>query len=221
MRERSLASTPVDDDHGNMGRMDRTGRRDGRVPLHERLLMHIRGAPVQQILALTNQAEADGLEVTAAQLEAHYLAGGTPEPCLEALRTAHALGVQVDWSDVAMLGLAGRNPVELVMRAAVVHDRRLEPVDAACRDGSRVTVIPRARFRLPIVAIAWDQGEEILPWIRLRDRIGRAIETSASAADFGLRRDAQERSILRDARLALPSIQSVTLSIDSALDGVA
>ena len=191
------------------------------MPFHERLMMRLRGAPVQQILAIASRAEADGLDLTATDLEAHYLAGGTLEPCLEALQIARHLDVGVDWNDVSMLDLAGRDPVALVNAASVVHERTLEPVETECRDGQRVRATPRIRYRLPILAIAWGDGDEILPWTRVRTRLASLIEATETPRDFAARADAHERLLLGDARLALPSVRLISLVVEEALGGAA
>ncbi|MCZ6694586.1 MAG: flotillin-like FloA family protein, partial [Bacteroidetes bacterium] len=85
-----------------------------RVGLLELVFMRIRRVPPGLIVQHLITATKAGLDVTATELETHYLAGGDVPSVIRALISADKANIELDFRQATAIDLAGRNVFEAV-----------------------------------------------------------------------------------------------------------
>ncbi len=88
------------------------------IPMFELIGMRFRKVDPHTIVRNRIRAVQAGVEISAEQMERHYLVGGHVQDTVTAAITAHAAGVRVDWDDLAAIDLSGKDVIGHV-RAAV------------------------------------------------------------------------------------------------------
>lgn len=71
-----------------------------------------------RFLEIARRASLAGVGVTLRDIETQFLAGGDPALCVDALIAARARGTPVDWWAIAVIDLAGRDPLAAVEAGA-------------------------------------------------------------------------------------------------------
>jgi len=112
--------------------------------------MRLIGIPPAIIVDALIMANKAGLNVTDAQLQAQYLAGGHIDTVVLALVAAQRAQIPMEWQRACAVDLAGRNPLEAVQ--ASVNPKVIEtPIfQGVAKDGIQLNVKARVTVRTNI-----------------------------------------------------------------------
>ena len=186
----------------------------------DRLGMRMRKVPVKPIQSALEAAEAGGLSVTAATLEAHYLASGDPEKVVKATLLARRNGIPAEFVTVSAFDLAGRDPVATV-EACLERQRYAfdtfepegtEEIVGFTRDGSETAARCEVTYRPPL--------QHVFGWTpaglhrHLSARIAIFINTAADARALQMRRPEHEAKLLMVAKNLVETVERVDLTYD-------
>lgn len=87
---------------------------EDRVDIYAIIGMWLRKVPVRHTLKVHRRLREAGLRVSLRDVETQHLAGGDTSLCAEALIEAHRRRVTTDWMTIAILDLAGYDPLAIV-----------------------------------------------------------------------------------------------------------
>ncbi len=130
-------------------------------------------------------AKKAGLEISADQLEAHYLAGGEVDRVVKALISASKAGIELSFDRACAIDLAGRDVQEAV--ATSVNPKVIDvpsgttgrsSVDAIAGDGIQLRVRARVTVRTNLDRLVGGATEETII-----ARVGEGIVTTIGSAD--------------------------------------
>lgn len=136
-----------------------------------------RVTPSRIILPLIKSTKA-GMELSANQLEAHYLAGGNVDKVVDALIAAHRANIDLLFEKAAAIDLAGRDVLEAVKMS--VNPRVIETpnVSAMSKDGIELLVKARVTVRANLERLVGGAGEATV-----LARVGEGIVTTVGSAE--------------------------------------
>jgi len=106
-----------------------------RLKFSEWLAMHFRKSPVSKIRAAQSKCAAAGIEVTAQDLEAHFLCGKDPMVLADALVSAKELGVETTLRQMSAICLAGQDPMKVLLEASKERAARFDTFSPSGNDG--------------------------------------------------------------------------------------
>ncbi len=131
-----------------------------RVGLITLIGMRLRRVPPAKIINPLVKADKAGLNLTANQLEAHYLAGGNVDKVVNALIAAERAAIELPFERAAAIDLAGRDVFNAVQMS--VNPKVLETpwVSAVAKDGIEVKVVARVTVRANIERLVGGAGED-------------------------------------------------------------
>ncbi|MFW6066649.1 MAG: flotillin-like protein FloA, partial [Planctomycetota bacterium] len=125
------------------------------------------------------------IQVTTAELENHYLAGGRPINVVRALIAANRANIQLDWKVATAIDLAGRDILDAVQTS--VNPKVIDcpnpaggknTVDAVAKDGIQVKAKARVTVRANIDRLVGGATEETIV-----ARVGEGIVTTIGSAE--------------------------------------
>lgn len=140
--------------------------------------MRLRRISPPRIVNPLIKAKKAGLDVTIAQLETHYLAGGNVDRVIDALIAAQRADINLGFERAAAIDLAGRDVLEAVQMSVNPKVISTPEVTAVAKDGIEVKVIARVTVRANIDRLVGGAGEETII-----ARVGEGIVTTNGSAE--------------------------------------
>lgn len=137
-------------------------------------------APSRIVLPLITAHKA-GISLSAAQLEAHYLAGGHVEKVVQALISADKANIDLGFARATAIDLAGRDVFEAVQVSVNPKVITTPPISGVSKDGIQVRAIARVTVRANIERLVGGAGEETII-ARVGEGIISTIGSSATHA---------------------------------------
>ena len=154
------------------------------VSFAELIGMSLRKVNSRTIVVSRITAAKAGLELTTAQLESHYLAGGRVPNVVSALIAADRANINLSWQVATAIDLAGRDILEAVQTSVnpKVIDcpdprKGRETVDAVAQDGIQLKAKARVTVRANIERLIGGATEETII-----ARVGEGIVTTIGSA---------------------------------------
>lgn len=148
-----------------------------RVGILQLVLMRIRKVPPALIVnALINATKA-GLEVTANEMETHFMAGGNVNTVIKALISADKANIPLNFNMAAAIDLAGRDVFDAVQLSVNPRVINTPPVAAVAKDGIQLIAKARVTVRANIRQLVGGAGEETI-----LARVGEGIVTTIGSA---------------------------------------
>ncbi|OLN28080.1 flotillin-like protein FloA [Desulfosporosinus metallidurans] len=140
--------------------------------------MRLRRVTPSKIVNQLIKAHKAGLDITTAQLEAHYLAGGNVDRVVNALIAAERAAIPLLFERAAAIDLAGRDVLQAVQMS--VNPKVIETpiVSAVAQNGIELRVKARVTVRANIDRLVGGAGEETVI-----ARVGEGIVTSIGSSD--------------------------------------
>ncbi len=148
-----------------------------KVGLFELMFMRIRKVPPGLIVKEMITATKAGLDVTTADLETHYLAGGHVSSVIKALISADKANIALTFKQATAIDLAGRDVFEAVQVSVNPKVITTPRVAAVAQDGIQLIAIARVTVRANIQQLVGGAGEETI-----LARVGEGIVTSIGSA---------------------------------------
>lgn len=148
-----------------------------KVGLFELMFMRIRKVPPGMIVRELITINKAGIPLTAADLETHYLAGGSVPNVIKALISADKANIDLDFRQATAIDLAGRNVFEAVQFSVNPKVITTPKVAAVAADGIQLMAIARVTVRTNIAQLVGGAGEETII-----ARVGEGIVTSIGSA---------------------------------------
>ncbi len=158
------------------------------IPLFNIIGMSLRKIPPRVIVNANINAHKAGLkQITVADLETHYLAGGRVIDVVQALIAAQKANIQLDWKQATAIDLAGRDILDAVRTS--VNPKVIDCPDKAhsdfitgvAKDGVQLRCRARVTVRTNIVQLVGGATEETII-----ARVGEGIIGAIGAADTHL-----------------------------------
>ncbi|MDI6880476.1 MAG: flotillin-like protein FloA [Desulfitobacteriaceae bacterium] len=140
--------------------------------------MRLRRVTPAKIVNPLIKAHKAGLNITTAQLEAHYLAGGNIDKVVNALIAAERAAIPLLFERAAAIDLAGRDVLQAVQMS--VNPKVIETpiVSAVAQNGIELRVKARVTVRANIDRLVGGAGEETII-----ARVGEGIVTSIGSSN--------------------------------------
>jgi len=148
-----------------------------KVGLIELALMRIRRVPPSIIVNSLINATKAGIQVTSAELETHFLAGGNVPVVINALISADKANIELDFKQAAAIDLAGRDVFEAVQISVNPKVITTPKVAAVAADGIQLIAIARVTVRASLPQLVGGAGEDTI-----LARVGEGIVTSIGSA---------------------------------------
>jgi len=155
------------------------------VGILELIGMRLRKVSPNIIVLSRIQAVRAGLNLSTAELENHYLAGGRPVNVVRALIAANRANIDLTWKTGTAIDLAGRDILDAVQTS--VNPKVIDcpnpasgksTVDAVAKDGIQVKAKARVTVRANIERLVGGATEETII-----ARVGEGIVTTIGSAD--------------------------------------
>lgn len=153
------------------------------IPLFNIIGMRLRKIPPQVIVnARINLFKAGLKDVTVADLETHYLAGGHVPNVVEALIAAEKANIPLDWRRATAIDLAGRNIKDAVQTS--VNPRVIDCpshggfITGVAKDGIQLNCRARVTVRTNIAQLVGGATEETIV-----ARVGEGIVSAIGGSD--------------------------------------
>jgi uncharacterized protein YqfA (UPF0365 family) len=148
-----------------------------RVGLFDLVFMRIRKVPPSLVVNSLITATKAGLNLTSADLETHYLAGGHVPSVIKALISADKASIGLTFKQAAAIDLAGRDVFEAVQISVNPRVINTPNVAAVAQNGIQLIVRARVTVRVNITQLVGGAGEETI-----LARVGEGIVTSIGSA---------------------------------------
>ena len=148
-----------------------------RVGLLELVFMRIRKVPPSLIVNSMINATKAGIDITTAELETHYLAGGNVPNVIKALISADKANIPLSFKQATAIDLAGRNVFEAVTTSVNPKVINTPNVAAVAQDGIQLIAKARVTVRANIMQLVGGAGEETI-----LARVGEGIVTSIGSS---------------------------------------
>jgi len=149
-----------------------------RVSLLQLIFMRWRKVPPSIIVNAMIAAKKAGIEISADQLEAHYLAGGHVQNVVNALISADKANIPLDFNMATAIDLAGRDVFEAVTMSVNPKVIDTPPVTAVAKDGIQLIAKARVTVRANIKQLVGGAGQDTV-----LARVGEGIVTSIGSAE--------------------------------------
>jgi uncharacterized protein YqfA (UPF0365 family) len=139
-------------------------------------------------LAIVNsriQAHRAGLQITTAEMESHYLAGGNVQRVINAMIAASKANIELPWQIATAIDLAGRDILDAVQTS--VNPKVIDvpsanfgqpTIDGVAQDGIQLKVKARVTVRTNIKSLVGGATEETII-----ARVGEGIVNAIGSAD--------------------------------------
>jgi uncharacterized protein YqfA (UPF0365 family) len=148
-----------------------------KVGLIQLVTMRIRKVPPSLIVQSLITSTKAGLNLTADDLETHYLAGGRVTSVIKALISADKANIQLSFKQAAAIDLAGRDVFEAVQISVNPRVINTPNVAAVAQDGIQLITKARVTVRVNIAQLVGGAGEETI-----LARVGEGIVTSIGSS---------------------------------------
>ncbi|HZG01310.1 MAG TPA: flotillin-like protein FloA [Chitinophagales bacterium] len=149
-----------------------------KISIAQLIFMRIRKVPPSLVVnALINSTKA-GLQVTANDIETHYLAGGNVNNVIRAIISADKANIPLTWKSATAINLAGRDVFEAVQMSVMPKVIDTPPVSAVAKNGIQLICKARVTVRTNINKLVGGAGEETI-----LARVGEGIVSSIGSAD--------------------------------------
>jgi uncharacterized protein YqfA (UPF0365 family) len=155
------------------------------VGLLDLFMMRLRKVSPGVVVSNRITAKKAGLELSAAQLEAHYLAGGTVERVVRAMIAADKAKIDLPWDRATAIDLAGRDILEAVRTSVdpkvidCPSTQGTRPtIDAVAGDGIQLRARARVTVRTNIAQLVGGATEETIV-----ARVGEGIISTIGSAE--------------------------------------
>jgi uncharacterized protein YqfA (UPF0365 family) len=140
--------------------------------------MRLRKVPPVMIIKPLITAHKAGIDVSAPQLEAHFLAGGQVQKVVNALISADKANIDLPFERATAIDLAGRDVFEAVQVSVNPKVIETPPVSAVAKDGIQVRAIARVTVRANIERLVGGAGEETII-----ARVGEGIVSTIGSSE--------------------------------------
>ncbi len=157
---------------------------NARVSILELIGMSLRKVDVRTVVYSRIRAVKAGLQISTAQLETHYLAGGRVPSVVTALISAMRARIPLDWDTAASIDLAGRDILEAVNTSVnpkvIDCPSSVNPrptIDAVAKDGIQLKAKARVTVRTNLARLVGGATEETII-----ARVGEGIVTTIGSA---------------------------------------
>jgi uncharacterized protein YqfA (UPF0365 family) len=150
-----------------------------RVGLGDLIGMRLRKVNPAAVVRPLITANKAGLELTAKELEAHYLAGGHVARVVNALISADKANIELPFQRAAAIDLAGREVLEAVKMSVNPKVITTPKVSAMAKDGIQLIAVARVTVRANINRLVGGAGEDTI-LARVGEGIVSTIGSSAS-----------------------------------------
>ena len=140
--------------------------------------MRLRRVVPSKIVLPLIKANKAGLDVSASQLEAHYLAGGNVDRVVDALIAAHRASIPLPFERSAAIDLAGRDVLEAVQMSVNPKVIETPVVSAVAKNGIELRIKARVTVRANIDRLVGGAGEPTII-----ARVGEGIVTTVGSAE--------------------------------------
>lgn len=149
-----------------------------RISIMDLVLMRLRKVPPSIVVnALINSTKA-GLDVTANEIETHFLAGGNVNNVVKALISADKANIPLTFKMATAIDLAGRDVADAVQLSVNPRVIDTPPVSAVGKNGIQLIVRARVTVRANINQLVGGAGEETI-----LARVGEGIVTTIGSAE--------------------------------------
>jgi uncharacterized protein YqfA (UPF0365 family) len=148
-----------------------------KVGLFELVFMRIRKVPPRIIVESMITSTKAGLNLTTADLETHFLAGGHVPMVIKALISADKANIALTFKQAAAIDLAGRDVFEAVQISVNPQVINTPNVAAVAQDGIQLIAKARVTLRANIAQLVGGAGEETI-----LARVGEGIVTSIGSS---------------------------------------
>lgn len=148
-----------------------------RVGIFNLVGMKLRRVVPKKIVFPLIKATKAGMQVTANQLEAHYLAGGDVDSVVNALIAAERAGMDLSFEKASAIDLAGRDVFEAVTMSVTPKVIETPLISAVAKDGIELIVKARVTVRTNLERLIGGAGEATV-----LARIGEGIVTTVGSS---------------------------------------
>ena len=157
---------------------------NARVSFPQIVMMKFRKVRPAVIVNARITAVKAGIEISANQLETHYLAGGNVPRVVNALIAANRARIELDWDTACAIDLAGRDILDAVQTS--VNPKVIDcpspqqgrsTVDAVAQDGIQLKAKARVTVRANLARLIGGATEETII-----ARVGEGIVTTIGSA---------------------------------------
>jgi uncharacterized protein YqfA (UPF0365 family) len=148
-----------------------------RISLLQLILMRWRKVPPSVIVYAMINSKKAGLNLSADQFEAHFLAGGRVQKVVNALISADKANIPLDFKAATAIDLAGRDVLEAVQMSVNPKVINTPPVSAVAKDGIQLIAKARVTVRANIKQLVGGAGEETI-----LARVGEGIVSSIGSS---------------------------------------
>ncbi|AIZ62841.1 hypothetical protein PK28_02545 [Hymenobacter sp. DG25B] len=148
-----------------------------KVSLFQLAFMRVRKVPPSLIVNSLITSTKAGLELTANDLETHYLAGGNIPSVIKALISADKANIPLTFKQATAIDLAGRDVFEAVTTSVNPKVINTPNVAAVAQDGIQLIAKARITVRANITQLVGGAGEETI-----LARVGEGIVTSIGSS---------------------------------------
>ncbi len=132
------------------------------VSLSTLIGMRLRRVPPSTIVIGRISAVKAGLEISADDLEAHYLAGGNVTRVVNALISADKANIEMPFKRAAAIDLAGRDVLEAVKMSVLPKVIETARIAAVAKDGIQLIAVSRVTVRTNLDRLVGGAGEETI-----------------------------------------------------------
>lgn len=148
-----------------------------RIGLAQLVFMRIRRVPPRIIVESLVIATKAGIQLTANDLETHFMAGGNVPNVIKALISADKANIALTFKQATAIDLAGRDVFEAVQTSVNPQVINTPNVAAVAQDGIQLIAKARVTLRANIAQLVGGAGEETI-----LARVGEGIVTSIGSS---------------------------------------
>lgn len=148
------------------------------VPIFQLVGMRLRKVPPSIVVNNLIKATKAGINISAAEIETHYMARGNVNAVIDALISADKANIDLDFKLAAAIDLAGRDVFQAVHDSVTPRVIDCPPVAAVSKDGIQLVVKSRITLRADIHRLVGGAGEETI-----KARVGEGIVTTIGSAE--------------------------------------
>ncbi len=155
------------------------------VSLVDLIGMRLRKVNTLAIVNSRIQAHRAGLQISTAEMESHYLAGGNVQRVINAMIAASKANIDIPWQTATAIDLAGRDILDAVQTSVnpkvidVPNPSFGQPtIDGVAQDGIQLRVKARVTVRTNIKSLVGGATEETII-----ARVGEGIVNAIGSAD--------------------------------------
>lgn len=179
--------------------------------------MWLRKSRVKPIKEALRLAEKAGISTTAAQLEAHQLAGGDPVRVVESTACAKQHGIPAEFPTLCALDLAGKDTLAVVKACLESKQHQFdtyssetnEKIVGWTQDGAKVAAACTITYRLPVHHVfGWSPD---LLQERLGAKLAVHVNTARDYRSLELAKPQHEAQLLVLAKEAAETVQEIQI----------